>query len=100
MKKMQVDPQEGFALLAGTQRSQAATMVLEKGKSVGGPDNTHEGDQWLFVLSGTGQATVSGEQADLRTGSLVLIAAGEPHQIENTGASELKTVSFYAPPQF
>lgn len=100
MKRIQIDPKEGFNLLAGTQHSQAGTLVLEPGQSVGGPDNTHEGDQWLLVLSGTGTATVSGEEAELREGTLVLIAAGEPHQVKNTGGAPLKTLSFYAPPEF
>ncbi len=100
MKVFEIDPEQGFKLLAGTVRSQAATMVLAAGKKTGGPQNTHGGDQWLFVLEGAGQATVGGETAGIRAGSLVLIAAGEPHEISNRGNGPLKTLSFYAPPEF
>jgi mannose-6-phosphate isomerase-like protein (cupin superfamily) len=101
MKQCQIDPQDGFKVLAGTARSEAATMVLEAGESTGGPDNTHDrSDQWLFVLSGRGRATVGGSEVELGPGSLVLIEAGEPHQIDNTGDEQLRTLNFYAPPEY
>jgi len=101
MKQLKVDPRQGFHVLARTERSEAATMVLDPGQGTGGPDNTHDrSDQWLFVLSGRGRATVGGSQADLEAGSMVLIEAGEPHEIENTGDGPLRTLNFYAPPEY
>src|ERR1041385_4253331 len=39
-----------------------------------GPDNRHRGaDQWLYVISGTGAATINGKRYRLRRGSLLLI---------------------------
>lgn len=91
----------GFQVLASTSRSQAATMVLEVGESTGGPDNRHAtADQWIFVVSGSGKAIVEGETAQLDTGSLLLIEAGEGHEIFNTGDRALDTVTFYAPPEY
>ena len=101
MRKLPIDPKEGFHVLAKTGRSQAATMVLGAGRSTGGPDNAHRGsDQWLFVLSGRGRATVSGSELELAPGDLVLIEAGETHQIDNAGEEPLRTLNFYAPPQY
>jgi mannose-6-phosphate isomerase-like protein (cupin superfamily) len=101
MKQLKIDPRQGFHVLARTERSEAATMVLDVGRSTGGPDNTHDrSDQWLFVLSGHGRATVGGSQVDLSAGTMVLIEAGDPHEIENTGDEPLRTLSFYAPPEF
>lgn len=101
MQHLQIDPGRGFARLAGTPRSQAATLVLGPGEATGGPDNTHDhSDQWLFVLSGRGRATVAGTDLDLAPGSLVLIEAGEPHRIANAGQEPLRTLSVYAPPAF
>lgn len=46
-----------FLVTIGNQRSQAAEMVLKPGDSEGGADNRHpRSDQWLFVVSGNGQA--------------------------------------------
>ena len=90
-----------FEVLGGSERSQAATMVLDPGTSTGGPDNQHAGsDQWLFVLSGTGRATVEGREVRLERGTLLLIEAGESHEIENTGREPLETLNLYAPPEY
>ncbi|MFC6615221.1 cupin domain-containing protein [Halopenitus salinus] len=90
-----------FDVVAGTGRSQAASMVLQPGQSTGSPENAHAGsDQWLFVVSGTGRATIEGDRHDLRAGTLVLIEPGETHEIVNTGDDPLVTVNVYAPPEY
>lgn len=90
----------GWTLLVGTPRSQAAEMVISPGESEGGPRNRHEGDQWLFVMAGKGEAKVGTDAVPLGPRTLLLINAGETHEIRNTGSEPLKTLNFYAPPQF
>ncbi len=98
---MDVRSKGGFGLLAKTGRGQAATMVLEPGRSTGGPNNRHEGsDQWLYVISGEGKAVVEGEERKIREGSLLLIEAGEAHEISNDGDGPLETFSIYSPPAY
>jgi mannose-6-phosphate isomerase-like protein (cupin superfamily) len=76
-------------------------MTLEPGTSTGGPDNYHEdSDQWLYVVSGSGRATVEGEDVRLEAGDLVVVEAGETHEIENDGDEPLKTVTLYVPPDY
>jgi mannose-6-phosphate isomerase-like protein (cupin superfamily) len=95
---VRVDSSSGFEVLAGTERSQAATMVLAPGSSTGGPDNRHpESDQWLYVTSGRGSAVVEGSGHALEAGSLLLVEAGEAHEIKNEGDRPLETFSIYAP---
>ncbi len=82
-------------------RAQAATMVIAPGDAEGGPDNRHRGaDQWLYVLSGTGVATVAKRRTPLRAGTLLLIERGTTHEIRNTGRSQLKTLNVYVPPAY
>ena len=101
MKTVDTDSMMGFFdVVAGTERSQTATMVLAAGQSTGGPDNRHDADQWLFVISGSGAATVDAETHDLEPGLLVLIEAGETHEIRNDGDEPLRTVNVYAPPAY
>ena len=46
-------------------------MVLEPGGAEGDSDNRHRGaDQWLYVLSGSGQAMINGKRHKLARGSL------------------------------
>ena len=67
MKLTEIDMQGGFRVLAGTDRSQVATMVLSPGQSTGGPDNRHpQSDQWLFVILGHGKAVVEARSAGSR----------------------------------
>lgn len=92
---------KGFSVAMGNQRAQSATMVIAPGDSEGGPDNRHRGaDQWLFVLSGSGVAIVSGRKHRLQRHSLVLIERGSTHEIRNTGRTPLKTINLYVPPAY
>ena len=44
-------------------------MILADGAGTGGADNRHAGsDQWLYVVSGTGRATVEGVEVELGPG--------------------------------
>jgi len=91
----------GFQLSLKNRRAQAATMVLAPGDSEGGPDNRHRGsDQWLYVLSGRGRATVNSRGHRLKPGTLLLIERGSTHEIRNTGRTPLKTLNLYVPPAY
>ena len=90
-----------FDVVGGTDRSQAATMVLGPGQSTGGPTNAHpRSDQWLYVVEGTGTATVEGEDHRLEAELLVCIEAGETHEITADADATLETISIYAPPEY
>ncbi len=101
MQLIKIKTDEEFKIIGGTERSQAAIMVMEPFSSTGGPDNKHEhSDQWLFVTSGHGKAIVAGEEVALAENSLLLIEAGETHEIKNTSDKPLRTLNFYCPPQY
>jgi mannose-6-phosphate isomerase-like protein (cupin superfamily) len=102
MKLVQTARATGFfKVVGGTARSQGATMILRPGQSTGGADNVHEqSDQWLYVVSGRGRATVDGRDVTLDAGALLLIEAGETHEISNTGTTPLMTISVYTPPVY
>ena len=89
-----------WQVLGGTERSQAALMEIAPGDSEGGPENRHPGDQWMIVLEGAGRAVIEGKAHDLAPRTLLLIRAGERHEIRNTGSSPLRTVNVYAPPAY
>jgi mannose-6-phosphate isomerase-like protein (cupin superfamily) len=92
---------KGFKVSITNKRGQAATMVLAPGDTEGGPDNRHRGsDQWLFVLSGKGEATIAKRKYPLRAGTLLLIKRDSTHEIRNTGRTALKTLTLYVPPAF
>jgi mannose-6-phosphate isomerase-like protein (cupin superfamily) len=96
-----------FDVLAATRGIQAAMMTLAPGDtSDDEPSNEHpRSEQWVFVLSGTGEALIGKRRSHLRrlklaANSLLLIQKGELHQISNTGKRPLRTISFYSPPAY
>jgi mannose-6-phosphate isomerase-like protein (cupin superfamily) len=70
------------------------------------PSNEHpQSEQWLFVVSGTGTASVGKRRSTirnvrLREHSLLVIEKGELHQIRNTGRRALITLNIYVPPAY
>ena len=101
MKRKTLRFGRGFNVVLGSRRSQAAQMVLEPGKAEGDATNRHAGaDQWLFVVSGRGVATVNSRRHPLRPMTLLLIERGDRHEIRNTGKQLLKTLNFYVPPAY
>ena len=101
MKLKRLRFKKGFRVVPGNRRSQAAEMVVKPGKGEGDPRNRHRGaDQWLFVLAGRGAALMKKRRYPLGPGSLILIEAGEKHEIKNTGRTLLRTLNFYVPPAY
>jgi mannose-6-phosphate isomerase-like protein (cupin superfamily) len=108
MKHIKTGSKRGkFNLLAHTRTLQAAMMTLRPGgASDDEPSNEHSGsEQWLFVISGSGEAKIGKRRGQLRRiklegGSLLIIEKGELHQIINTGKRPLRTINFYAPPAY
>ena len=100
MERTHLDFDRYFEVVMQTDEAQAAEMTIAPGRTVGGPDNYHrESDQWLFVVSGTGVATIDGAAERLDAGDLLRVAAGERLGIENDGDAPLETVNFYTPPR-
>lgn len=97
----QLDFDSGFDVALTHGRAQAATMTLRAGERTGGPDNRHVGaDQWMYVVSGRGEAIVGGERHELGPGALLLIERGEAHEIRAGGGEPLRTLNFYDPPAY
>jgi mannose-6-phosphate isomerase-like protein (cupin superfamily) len=101
MKHKQLSLEPGFRPAFVVNSVQAAEMTIEPGDKEGGPDNRHHGaEQWLYVVAGSGVATVEGQATPLKAGTLVVIERGERHEIKNTGRRPLKTINFYSPPAY
>ena len=101
MKHVQLRFGKGFHVVFGNGRAQVAEMVIEPGGREGDPSNRHHGaDQWLYVVSGAGVASVNGKTVPLRAGVLILIEKNDRHEIKNTGRECLRTLNYYTPPAY
>ena len=78
--------------------TQLVIMTIPPGGEIG--EEVHEGtDQILTFVSGTGEATVSGEKRKVAQGDLVVVPAGRTHNFANTGENPLILYTVYGPPE-
>jgi len=78
---------------------QLVLMTLRAGEEIG--LETHDdGDQFIRVEGGTGEAILNGERHPLGDGDIVVIPAGTEHNIVNTSAAQpLRLYTIYTPPE-
>jgi mannose-6-phosphate isomerase-like protein (cupin superfamily) len=88
-----------FEVLQETERTQTAVMTIAPGRD-GGPEETHAGDQVVFVVEGRAVVTVEGVTHEAPPGACVLIPAGARHLVRNGGQEPLFFLSVYAPPAY
>ena len=101
MERARLELDRGFRVVLESAEAQAAEMTLEPGERTGGARNRHRrSDQWLYVVSGTGEAVVEGETVPLEPQALLLIEAGEAHEIRCSGEVPLRTLNLYVPPEY
>jgi len=63
------------------------------------PAHSHpNGEEVIFVISGSGRVMVAGEVQAVAPGTTVLFPQGAVHMLHNTGREEMKVVCFFAPP--
>ena len=91
-----------FRIVAGTGKSQVGILVLGPGEGTGGlhASDHPESDQVVYVISGHGEATVRDQTAPLAPGDVLIIDAGDPHELRCTGDEPLRTLNVYAPPTY
>jgi mannose-6-phosphate isomerase-like protein (cupin superfamily) len=84
--------------LATGRFGQLVLMSIPAGESIG-RETHHDVDQVLVFVEGEGEAELDGEVTPVTRGRLVFVPAGTEHDFRNTGSSELKLYTFYAPPE-
>lgn len=85
-------------VLATGPHSQVVVMSIPAGEDIGA--EVHETvDQVLVIVSGEGASILDGERTSIGPGWLVQVPAGTHHDIVNTGDTDLRLYTVYAPPQ-
>lgn len=63
------------------------------------PAHSHpNGEEVIYIISGSGRVLVDGEVDNVEAGTAVLFPQGKVHMLHNTGDVEMKVVCFFAPP--
>ena len=84
-------------MLQKTPQSQTMTFTIPANFS-NDHENTHKGDQIIYVIDGCAIARVSGKEQEIRAGDMLMIPAGSPHTLR-TGSESLFGVTIFAPPE-
>ena len=61
-------------------------------------ENSHRGDQIIYVIEGGATARVSGKEQEIRAGDVITIPAGAPHTLR-TSNEALFGLTIFAPPE-
>ena len=85
------------ARLQQTPQSQTMVFTIPAGFS-NDHENTHKGDQIIYVIEGSATARVSGKERELKAGDLLMIPAGSPHTL-HTGSEPFFGFTTFAPPE-
>ena len=83
--------------LQETPQSQTMVFTIPANFSADG-ENSHKGDQIIYVIDGKVTARVSGKEQDLKAGDVLMIPAGAPHTLR-TGSESLFGFTIFAPPE-
>ena len=63
------------------------------------PAHSHpNGEEVIYIVTGSGRVLVNGEVSAIQAGSTVLFPQGQVHMVHNTGSVEMKVMCFFAPP--
>ncbi|MGO9265781.1 MAG: cupin domain-containing protein [Candidatus Binataceae bacterium] len=83
--------------LGKTPQSESMVFTIPPGFS-NDRENTHKGDQLIYVIEGHATCRVSGKECEIKTGDFVTIPAGASHTLR-TGADRLFALTVFAPPE-
>lgn len=76
---------------------QLVLMSLDPGEEIG--EETHSMvDQFFRIEEGRGEVWMHGEPTRIEADTAIIVPAGTPHNIRNTGREPLKLYTIYAPP--
>jgi quercetin dioxygenase-like cupin family protein len=84
-------------MLGKTPQSESMVFTIPPGFS-NDHENSHKGDQLIYVIEGKATCRVSGKECEIKAGDFVTIPAGAPHTLR-TGAEKLFALTVFAPPE-
>lgn len=96
IEQLAVDNSNFRQVLYTARHCQLVLMALRPGEEIGA--EIHTLDQFFRVEEGTGEARLGDETTPIRAGFAVIVPAGVNHNIVNTGRTDLKLYTLYAPP--
>jgi quercetin dioxygenase-like cupin family protein len=86
----------GFPIQSAAGTASTATVLFELEPGACLARHTDSAEELLFVLAGSGEASVGEETAPVSAGQVALVPAMVPHGVRNTGDSTLRVLGFFS----
>ena len=97
-KELAEDNENFRRVLKTEQHCQLVAMHLRPGEDIG--EEVHDTTDQLFIIArGCGEVLIGEETMEFDVDDIILVPAGNLHNVTNTGAGELKLLTVYAPPE-
>jgi quercetin dioxygenase-like cupin family protein len=79
------------------ERLSMCVIRVEPGQTVKPAHSHPNGEEVIYILSGSGRVYIDGAIDSVRAGTAVLFPQGAIHMLQNTGIEEMKVACFFAP---
>ncbi len=82
----------------GARHCTMAVIEVQPGMTVRPAHSHPNGEEVIYLLSGSGRVCIEGVVEHIHAGCAVLFPQGEIHQLQNSGTEVMKVACFFAPP--
>jgi quercetin dioxygenase-like cupin family protein len=79
------------------QHCSMCVIEVQPGQTVKPAHSHPQGEEVIYLLSGSGRVWIDGEIGNVHQGCAVLFRQGKIHMLQNTGADVMKVACFFAP---
>lgn len=86
----------GFPISSATGTAASAVVYFELDPGAELPIHQDSAEELLYIVEGTGEATVGDEKGVVEAGAIAVVPAMAPHGIRNVGEKTLRVVGFFA----
>jgi mannose-6-phosphate isomerase-like protein (cupin superfamily) len=80
------------------QHCSTCVITVQPGERVRPAHSHPNGEEVIYIMTGTGRVLVGTDVSPVRAGTAVLFPQGVVHMLHNTGPEVMKVVCFFAPP--
>jgi len=83
--------------LLGANQCSSCVIRVEPGSTVKPAHSHPNGEELIYIITGSGRVWIEGEISPVSAGSIVLFPQGHVHMLQNNGTEEMKVVCFFSP---
>ena len=81
----------------GAKNCSMCVIEVQPGHTVKPAHSHPQGEEVIYLLSGSGRVWIEGEIENVKQGCAVLFPQGKIHMLQNTSAEVMKVACFFAP---